>query len=216
MWCWDFVKEHLCTSAISHALSFTDLAQLADTFFQRAKPWMANQTKAQEISMGWWRVPVMSKSRSISMLLESCHPLIFPLHFTFIHFKSTDMCLPVDWLWAIFSCSGLVPWQCYGCVNGKIKLFHMQIWTLRTPTFFFKCCISHCPTIYQTIHSNSLCMLQIEVFLIAVEYFCLDGVVLCFGRVLSEESSSWQTAAVHQLSDTVVVYDWSDWSLAWL
>ena len=57
------------------------------------------------------------------MLLESCHPLIRPLHCTFIRFKSTDMCLPVDWLWAIFSCDRLVPLQCLGCVNGKIKHF---------------------------------------------------------------------------------------------
>lgn len=79
--------------------------------------------QAQEISMGRWRALVMSKTRSISMLLESCHPLICPQHFTFIRFKSTDMCLPVDWLWAISSHSGLVPLLCLGCVNGKIKVF---------------------------------------------------------------------------------------------
>lgn len=79
--------------------------------------------QAQEISMGRWRALVMSKTRSISMLLESCHPLICPQHFTFICFKSTDMCLPVDWLWAISSHSGLVPLLCLGCVNGKIKVF---------------------------------------------------------------------------------------------
>lgn len=44
-----------------------------------------------------------------------------PLHCTFIRFKSTDMCLPADWLRAIFSCGGPVPLQCLGCVNGKIK-----------------------------------------------------------------------------------------------
>lgn len=92
-------------------------------FFQWDQQWMTQRTKAQEISMGQL---VMSKSGSISMLLESCHPSICSLHFTFIHFKSTDMRLPADWLWAIFSCSGLVLSQCLGYVNNKIKLFHMQ------------------------------------------------------------------------------------------
>lgn len=57
---------------------------------------LAHWTEAQEISMGRWRALVMPKSMSISMLVESCHPLIGPLHCTFIRFKSTDMCLPVD------------------------------------------------------------------------------------------------------------------------
>lgn len=177
-------------------------------FFQRAKPWMANQTKAQEISMGWWRVPVMSKSRSISMLLESCPPLIFPLHFTFIHFKSTDMCLPVDWLSAIFSCSGLVPLQCLGCVNGKIKPFHMQIWTPRTPAFFLVLYIA----LSHHISDNS------QQFTMYVTNW---GISYCSGILLSGWCGSlfWEdfvrgeqlwmeTGAVHQLSDTVVVYDW--------
>lgn len=52
--------------------------------------------QAQEINMGHSPALVMSKTRSISMLMESFHPLICPQHFTFIRFKSTDMCLPVD------------------------------------------------------------------------------------------------------------------------
>lgn len=71
----------------------------------------------------------MSKSGSISMLLESCHPSICSLHFTFIHFKSTDMRLPADWSGAISSCSGLVLSQCLGYVNSKIKtLSHANCW----------------------------------------------------------------------------------------
>lgn len=118
-------------------------------FFQQAQRWTTHWSKAQEISMGRWWPLVMPKSMSISMLLESCQPLICPLHCTFIRFKSTDMCLPVDWLWAIFSCGGLVPLQCLGCVNGKIKYFFTCKSELSGLLLFFVffpvvsfCCIS--------------------------------------------------------------------------
>lgn len=104
-------------------MPFTDLASLADIFSSQPNARMAHRTEAQEISTGRWQALVMPKSMSISMFLESCHPSICLLHCTFIRFKSTDMCLPADWLWAIFSCGRLVPLQCLGCVNGKIKHF---------------------------------------------------------------------------------------------
>lgn len=122
-------------------------------FSSRPQRRTAHWTKAQEISMGWWRVLVMPKSMSISMLLESCHRSIRPLHRTFIRFKSTDMCLPVDWLWAIFSCSGPVPLQCLGCVNGKIKhFFTRKIWTPRPLAFSCGECLLQSRSKYGTIH----------------------------------------------------------------
>lgn len=138
-------------------------------FFQQA--WKVHRTKAQEISTGRWRALVLSESRSISMLLECCHPLICPLHFTFIHFKSTDMCLPVDWLWAIFSCAELVPLQCLGYVNGKIKHFFTRKSALPGLLPFLWWLFV---AVTQQIWHNSWHNLHTEAFVAVVDDCCLD------------------------------------------
>lgn len=180
--------------------------------------------QAQEISMGRWRALVMSKTRSISMLLESCHPLICPQHFTFIRFKSTDMCLPVDWLWAISSHSGLVPLLCLGCVNGKIKVFFTRKSGLPglLPSFlfyFFLLLWWLFVTVAQQIWHNSWHEWDTEVFLTVVDYCCLSvwsfpclGVPSGLDAKLQQQGLGQRSAASGRgLSQTAEWYSCVSW-----
>lgn len=138
--CWDFVYlGHFIRPVLHRPCSSGKFF-----FFQWDQHWMAQRTKAQEISMGQL---VMSKSGSISMLLESCHPSICSLHFTFIHFKSTDMCLPADWLWAIFSCSGLLCHNALDMSTAKSNSFTCKLVRLFVVMDVGQQCPSKCETV---------------------------------------------------------------------